>query len=162
MKARIKKTGEIVNVAGVFLDDGILTIDEVEFVSENDDKDNHTEEVTCQLLAQKKRDIEYFPIEITEYEKKVIFDIVEWYISSCEYDYALFDRENEYIEMEAADVVVISTCLSFNKNGIGDIYISKEMSLRVSEILKTLIDHTDTRSGLIYFSFDEYGTDSLD
>lgn len=160
MKVRIKKTGEIVNVAGVFLDDGILTIDEVEFVSENDNG-NHKEEVTYQLLAQKKRDIEYFPIEITEEEKKAIFDIVEEYMRSYEYDYALFDRENEYIEMSLIDVKEIIACLYYN-DGVGDLGVLAAMSLRIGAILSNLIDHTDIRSGVIYFSFNEYITSSLD
>lgn len=160
MKARVKKTGEIVNVAGVFLDDGILAIDEVEFVSENDDNNNHTEEVMCKLLAQKKRDIEYFTIDIREYEKKVIFDLVEEYMRCHEYDYALFDRENEYIEMELIDVEEIMACLSHN-NGVGDLGVLPEMSRRICAILRCLINHTDTRSGLIYFSFDEYNTNRL-
>lgn len=159
MKARVKKTGEIVNVAGVFLDDGILTIDEVEFVSENDN-DNPTVEVTYQLLAQKARDIEYFPIEITEDEKKVIFNIVEEYMRCYEYDYALFDRENSYIEMARIDVEEIIGYLSHN-DGVGDLGMLSDMSLRICEILQSLIDHTDIRSGVIYFSFYKHATSSL-
>lgn len=150
MKARIKKTGEIVNVAGVFLDDGILTIDEVEFVSENNPYDIGEK---CKLLAQKKRDIEYYPIEISEVEKKAIFDIVEdfLYDNTCEYDYALFDRENEYIEMEAYDVNILINQLA---SGVTYAGISEELSLNVCDILTTLAGNTDKRSGLIYFSFD--------
>lgn len=159
MKVRVKKTGEIVNVAGVFLDDGILTIDDVEFVSENNN-DNPTVEVTYQLLAQKARDIVYFPIDITEDEKKVLFDIVEEYMRCYEYDYALFDRENSYIEMARIDVEEIIACL-YHNDGVGDLDVLPEMSLRIGAILSNLIGHTDIRSGVIYFSFHKHTTSSL-